>query len=365
MVATAPETHIAAVPETAVASFTFSATAVTLQVHNGATRNGILSSKYTDDETDLVYYGYRYYSPEMGRWMSRDPLGRRGGANESLFCANLVTGAVDPLGLVTLRFVGDGPKYRVPAKRNGRAVGVMFYVGVALYPGKGLKDGFTISKRSGEVVVERQNRTVVSEAFSYQIANPFHIGQDGGYYGEGAGYGGAHRMGSGKDEVWALEYVELLNYFAHRCSAGTLNLTWEYEVFATESPEEVLKKHWRFGDAGLDIPKSEDNEIAHKYHWFIVGQVGHTGLRPASVGVVSLELVWDYFPSAEAGMESLTISHVSDPLSHDDILPGPQRGRPRTDYNDPSAKSELMSRLNPGGSPSQWVLPDGAFDIEE
>jgi len=88
MVATAPETHIAAVPETAVASFTFSATAVTLQVHNGATRNGILSTKYSDDETDLVYYGYRYYSPEMGRWPSRDPIGEDGGENLYSFSLN-------------------------------------------------------------------------------------------------------------------------------------------------------------------------------------------------------------------------------------------------------------------------------------
>ena len=32
------------------------------------------STKYTDDETGLVYYGFRYYSPMLGRWMSRDPL---------------------------------------------------------------------------------------------------------------------------------------------------------------------------------------------------------------------------------------------------------------------------------------------------
>ncbi|MFA5343213.1 MAG: RHS repeat-associated core domain-containing protein [Kiritimatiellia bacterium] len=32
------------------------------------------STKYTDDETGLVYYGYRYYSPSLGRWLSRDPI---------------------------------------------------------------------------------------------------------------------------------------------------------------------------------------------------------------------------------------------------------------------------------------------------
>ena len=37
------------------------------------------SSKYQDDETDLLYYGYRYYSPSMGRWISRDPIEEAGG----------------------------------------------------------------------------------------------------------------------------------------------------------------------------------------------------------------------------------------------------------------------------------------------
>jgi RHS repeat-associated protein len=32
------------------------------------------STKYQDDETDLLYYGFRYYNPNTGRWISRDPL---------------------------------------------------------------------------------------------------------------------------------------------------------------------------------------------------------------------------------------------------------------------------------------------------
>ncbi len=32
------------------------------------------STKYYDSETDLYYYGYRYYSPSLGRWISRDPI---------------------------------------------------------------------------------------------------------------------------------------------------------------------------------------------------------------------------------------------------------------------------------------------------
>jgi RHS repeat-associated protein len=32
------------------------------------------STKYQDDETGLLYYGYRYYQPVTGRWPNRDPL---------------------------------------------------------------------------------------------------------------------------------------------------------------------------------------------------------------------------------------------------------------------------------------------------
>ena len=39
----------------------------------------VLSTKYTDSETGLLYYGYRYYQPESGRWSSRDPIGEVGG----------------------------------------------------------------------------------------------------------------------------------------------------------------------------------------------------------------------------------------------------------------------------------------------
>jgi RHS repeat-associated protein len=36
------------------------------------------STKIWDRETDLLYYGYRYYNPSTGRWLSRDPLGELG-----------------------------------------------------------------------------------------------------------------------------------------------------------------------------------------------------------------------------------------------------------------------------------------------
>ena len=37
------------------------------------------STKYTDEETGLLYYGHRYYDSETGRWLNRDPIEERGG----------------------------------------------------------------------------------------------------------------------------------------------------------------------------------------------------------------------------------------------------------------------------------------------
>ncbi len=36
------------------------------------------STKYDDDESDLLYYGYRYYKPSTGTWPNRDPMGELG-----------------------------------------------------------------------------------------------------------------------------------------------------------------------------------------------------------------------------------------------------------------------------------------------
>jgi RHS repeat-associated protein len=46
------------------------------------------STKYTDEESDLVYYGYRYYSPSLGRWINRDPIEEEDDLNLYGFCRN-------------------------------------------------------------------------------------------------------------------------------------------------------------------------------------------------------------------------------------------------------------------------------------
>ena len=60
------------------------------------------STKYQDPETALLYYGYRYYQPIAGRWLSRDPVEERGGANLNVAVRNDMLDRVDVLGLVVV-----------------------------------------------------------------------------------------------------------------------------------------------------------------------------------------------------------------------------------------------------------------------
>jgi len=58
------------------------------------------STKYTDDESDFLYYGYRYYNPSTGRWLSRDPIGENGGINTYCQINNDTLNSFDVLGFV-------------------------------------------------------------------------------------------------------------------------------------------------------------------------------------------------------------------------------------------------------------------------
>jgi RHS repeat-associated protein len=58
------------------------------------------STKYDDDESDLLYYGYRYYKPSTGTWPNRDPIQERGGLNLYGFVGNDSIDRVDILGLM-------------------------------------------------------------------------------------------------------------------------------------------------------------------------------------------------------------------------------------------------------------------------
>jgi RHS repeat-associated protein len=64
------------------------------------------STKYTDAESGLLYYGYRYYNMVAGRWLNRDPIGERGGRNLYSFIRNSGVNFIDFQGLRLHKYEG-------------------------------------------------------------------------------------------------------------------------------------------------------------------------------------------------------------------------------------------------------------------
>src|SRR5262249_48642602 len=65
-----------------------------------ATSNPLrFSTQFTDDLDGTVKYLYRPCRPTTGKWLSRDPIGEKGGKNEFAFVANEPCRLSDRLGL--------------------------------------------------------------------------------------------------------------------------------------------------------------------------------------------------------------------------------------------------------------------------
>jgi RHS repeat-associated protein len=62
------------------------------------------STKYQDDESDLLYYGYRFYNQSQGRWLSRDPIQENESPSIYSLLNNDSVDHVDWLGMASLEF---------------------------------------------------------------------------------------------------------------------------------------------------------------------------------------------------------------------------------------------------------------------
>jgi RHS repeat-associated protein len=127
------------------------------------------STKYQDDETGLLYYGYRYYNPSTGRWLSRDPKGEAGfeairanksselasGANPYLFVGNGSVSKCDSFGLqevFPIHLPPDPPPPPEIANPSGHGR-IIFDSGISGYLGVGGGGGSqTILYDNGQVV---------------------------------------------------------------------------------------------------------------------------------------------------------------------------------------------------------------------
>lgn len=66
------------------------------------------ATKYTDDESGLVYFGHRYYNPKTGRFINRDPIEEMGGFNLYRYTNNDAINRWDYLGMAGWTKDSDG-----------------------------------------------------------------------------------------------------------------------------------------------------------------------------------------------------------------------------------------------------------------
>jgi RHS repeat-associated protein len=95
------------------------------------------STKFQDDETGMSYYGYRYYNPSIGRWLTYDLLPSAEwtqGPNLYAFCVNQSVGRFDVNGLwytddqpvnpnlITIKWMGGKAVPSIPEKVNSNSL---------------------------------------------------------------------------------------------------------------------------------------------------------------------------------------------------------------------------------------------------
>jgi len=99
------------------------------------------STKFTDDETGLVYYGARFFDPRNGRFLNRDPIAEQGGLNLYGFCGNDGVNGVDYMGMdpiVMEPFIVTGTKIGATFGPVGAVVGGVIGAVVGIFSSKGI-----------------------------------------------------------------------------------------------------------------------------------------------------------------------------------------------------------------------------------
>lgn len=87
-----------------------------LSAQQGFELNLRLPGQYLDAETGLHYNDRRYYDPELGRYLTPDPIGLQGGVNSYAYVDGNPLKYVDPSGLILFAFDGTNNSNPPPDK---------------------------------------------------------------------------------------------------------------------------------------------------------------------------------------------------------------------------------------------------------
>jgi RHS repeat-associated protein len=128
--------------------------------------------QYVDEETGLFYNRARYYSPELGRYVSQDPLRLSGGLSLYGYVDD-PTRQMDPLGLMKCGGAAGGSKgnydkalgqglYVLIQKVNGQSI--VKYIGRGDAPARGIVHAADAIKGKYTQVILRENNLTKAEA---------------------------------------------------------------------------------------------------------------------------------------------------------------------------------------------------------
>ena len=97
-------------------------------------------------DSQVSVLGYRCYSPGMARWLSRDPIGERGGRNLYVFVRNNPIAGIDSLGLRTCQVTTEDYEVTLELTVNGnKDVDWTFSLNVKCKNGSGGVTGGAVS----------------------------------------------------------------------------------------------------------------------------------------------------------------------------------------------------------------------------
>jgi RHS repeat-associated protein len=113
------------------------------------------SNEYYDSETGFTTYLYRPYNPETGAWLSRDPIGTRGGLNVYGFTGNRSISLTDFQGLSVALPQNEG---RLNLKASG-VVDIFNYLDmeVLLVSGSGMDSEFDKDTNTATIDMEHDD----------------------------------------------------------------------------------------------------------------------------------------------------------------------------------------------------------------
>ena len=171
------------------------------------------SSKELDDVSGGYYYGFRFFSPQLARWLNRDPIEEAGGLNVYAFLDNAPIDYVDELGLS-----GQNPcgSRKMAEASSSHMVGLL-----ALWHRVNHDEwfwnyfGFTFScnskeKATGATIAEVEGKwynTAVSHLY-YSLANPAWMPGYPRYY-----CGGGEGKVSVQTRIWLTGWLPGYNIF--------------------------------------------------------------------------------------------------------------------------------------------------------